>query len=179
MRASSSTKRDLQPVVTLGKAVAQCKPHAQAYGACILASYESVDRNMCQKEFEKFKNCVQVKVSGSSHPCAEAARSGSHGSERSRVGNHEQADVRVDHSASRGFSWLCWAALPNSHVPAVKLTKSATSCTDEAQVVASTSSRPAAATRLEDIPGRASGSRSPRAASLARRTQSHTSPAIL
>ncbi|PWN44666.1 hypothetical protein IE81DRAFT_276493, partial [Ceraceosorus guamensis] len=63
MRPSSTTRRDLQPVVTLGKAVAQCKPQAQVYGACILASYESVDRNMCQKEFEKFKDCVQTKVS--------------------------------------------------------------------------------------------------------------------
>jgi hypothetical protein len=61
--ASSNKQRDLQPVLTFGKAAAACHQQAKVYGACILAQYESVEKGMCEREFGEFKNCVQSKVS--------------------------------------------------------------------------------------------------------------------
>lgn len=65
--ASAVTKagkpRDLQPVMTLGRSAAACASASKAYGACVLAQYEAVDKNMCEKEFREFKECVQQKVS--------------------------------------------------------------------------------------------------------------------
>ena len=60
----SGKPRDLQPVMTLGRSAAQCASQSKAYGQCILAQYEAVDRGMCEKEFMEFKACVQQKVSG-------------------------------------------------------------------------------------------------------------------
>lgn len=55
--------RDVQPVVTFGKAAASCAQQGRIYGACILAQYETVEKGMCDKEFAEFKSCVQSKVS--------------------------------------------------------------------------------------------------------------------
>lgn len=59
----SGKPRDLQPVMTLGRSAAQCASQSKAYGQCVLAQYEAVDRGMCEKEFMEFKACVQQKVS--------------------------------------------------------------------------------------------------------------------
>ncbi|KAN0065353.1 hypothetical protein ACQY0O_001189 [Thecaphora frezii] len=53
---------DLHPVRTLASAAAQCAAPAKAYGTCIAASYENVDKHMCQAEFQAFKACVQEKM---------------------------------------------------------------------------------------------------------------------
>ena len=76
--SSSSKTRDLQPVLTFGKAAASCSTQAKAYGSCILASYESVERGMCEEEFRGFKACVQKRVSM--------------GGERSDISRVEEAD---------------------------------------------------------------------------------------
>ncbi|KAI8344884.1 hypothetical protein EDC96DRAFT_521855 [Choanephora cucurbitarum] len=46
-------------VAQLAKSVASCPAQATAYGQCIALSYKDVQKNMCQKEFEAFKQCVQ------------------------------------------------------------------------------------------------------------------------
>ncbi|CAO1617004.1 unnamed protein product [Parajaminaea phylloscopi] len=58
----SGKVRDLQPVMTFGKAAASCADQGRIYGACILAQYESVEKDMCQKEFSAFKACVQSRL---------------------------------------------------------------------------------------------------------------------
>lgn len=63
--ASASTphkQRDLAPVLTFGKAAASCSSQARVYGACILAQYETVEKSMCEREFQQFKQCVSTKV---------------------------------------------------------------------------------------------------------------------
>jgi NADH dehydrogenase [ubiquinone] 1 alpha subcomplex assembly factor 8 len=40
-----------------------CATAAKVYGQCILASYQDVKKDMCQKEFLAFKECVQTTVS--------------------------------------------------------------------------------------------------------------------
>ncbi|KDN52093.1 hypothetical protein K437DRAFT_244276 [Tilletiaria anomala UBC 951] len=61
MRSSTKVQRDLQPVMRLGKAAAQCDIQAKAYGACMFRSYENIEKDMCAKEFAAFKQCVQTK----------------------------------------------------------------------------------------------------------------------
>ncbi|PVF96783.1 hypothetical protein CPB86DRAFT_478865 [Serendipita vermifera] len=39
-----------------------CAAPAQSYGQCILANYQDVRKDMCQKEFMLFKECVQNAV---------------------------------------------------------------------------------------------------------------------
>jgi NADH dehydrogenase [ubiquinone] 1 alpha subcomplex assembly factor 8 len=48
-----------------------CSTSAVAYGECILKSYQDVRKDMCQKEFLAFKDCVQtaVRVSRIPHFC--------------------------------------------------------------------------------------------------------------
>lgn len=55
--------RDLQPVMTFGKAAASCADQGRLYGACILSQYETLQKDVCQREFRAFKDCVQSKVS--------------------------------------------------------------------------------------------------------------------
>ncbi|KAI8066221.1 uncharacterized protein B0P05DRAFT_209451 [Gilbertella persicaria] len=50
-------------VTQLAKGVASCPAQATAYGQCIALSYKDVQKDMCQKEFEAFKQCVQQAVS--------------------------------------------------------------------------------------------------------------------
>jgi NADH dehydrogenase [ubiquinone] 1 alpha subcomplex assembly factor 8 len=45
-----------------------CSKPAAAYGECILKSYQDVRKDMCQKEFLAFKNCVQTAVRVSQIP---------------------------------------------------------------------------------------------------------------
>lgn len=35
---------------------------SKVYGDCILARYQDVERGMCEREFQVFKACVQVRV---------------------------------------------------------------------------------------------------------------------
>lgn len=55
--------RDLQPVLTFGKAAGSCSQEGRVYGACILAQSENVEKGMCEREFQMFKECVTAKVS--------------------------------------------------------------------------------------------------------------------
>lgn len=50
-------------VPVIAKGVASCPAQAAAYGKCIAASYKDVQKDMCQKEFLAFKQCVQQAVS--------------------------------------------------------------------------------------------------------------------
>lgn len=50
-------------VPVIAKGVASCPAQAAAYGRCIAASYKDVQKDMCQKEFVAFKQCVQQAVS--------------------------------------------------------------------------------------------------------------------
>lgn len=53
------------PITSLAKATAQCADESRVYGACILANYQAVEKDMCKREFEMFKQCVTKKVSSS------------------------------------------------------------------------------------------------------------------
>ncbi|KAI8978517.1 hypothetical protein BDB01DRAFT_800258 [Pilobolus umbonatus] len=48
----------------LATGVVSCPAQATAYGKCVAASYKDVHKDMCQKEFMAFKQCVQQAVSG-------------------------------------------------------------------------------------------------------------------
>lgn len=49
-------------ITVLAKGVASCPAQATAYGQCIAASYKDVQKDMCKKEFDAFKSCVQQVV---------------------------------------------------------------------------------------------------------------------
>ncbi|KAI7908003.1 uncharacterized protein BX663DRAFT_492697 [Cokeromyces recurvatus] len=46
-------------ITALAKGVTSCHAQAAAYGRCITVNYKDVHTNMCQKEFQAFKQCVQ------------------------------------------------------------------------------------------------------------------------
>ncbi|KAI9483304.1 MAG: hypothetical protein EXX96DRAFT_557648 [Benjaminiella poitrasii] len=46
-------------ISTIAKSVASCPAQATAYGQCITMNYKDVHKDMCQKEFQAFKQCVQ------------------------------------------------------------------------------------------------------------------------
>jgi len=50
-------------VPAIAKGVASCPAQAAAYGKCVASSYKDVQKDMCQKEFLAFKQCVQQAVS--------------------------------------------------------------------------------------------------------------------
>lgn len=50
-------------ITVLAKGVASCPTQAAAYGQCITANYKDAHKDMCQKEFLAFKQCVQQAVS--------------------------------------------------------------------------------------------------------------------
>lgn len=68
--------KDHQPLKTLAKAAQSCSaqvtlnhpsrgeqssdPQSITYGSCIGKSYKEVSKDMCQAEFQAFKDCVQV-----------------------------------------------------------------------------------------------------------------------
>ncbi|KDQ08453.1 hypothetical protein BOTBODRAFT_37888 [Botryobasidium botryosum FD-172 SS1] len=56
LSATSTTR----PIRKLASATATCSAPAKAYGACILASYQDVRKDMCASEFAMFKQCVQT-----------------------------------------------------------------------------------------------------------------------
>ncbi|KAJ2781315.1 hypothetical protein H4R18_002943 [Coemansia javaensis] len=46
-------------VLGLEKGLAACAAEATAYGRCVAASIETVDRHACQAQFQTFRACVQ------------------------------------------------------------------------------------------------------------------------
>ncbi|KAI9256582.1 hypothetical protein BDA99DRAFT_562020 [Phascolomyces articulosus] len=50
-------------VSLLAQGVASCSTQATAYGQCVASRYQDVHKDMCVKEFEAFKQCVQKVVS--------------------------------------------------------------------------------------------------------------------
>ncbi|KAI7884334.1 hypothetical protein K492DRAFT_174244 [Lichtheimia hyalospora FSU 10163] len=46
-------------VALLAQGVASCSSQATMYGKCITARYQDVHKDMCVKEFEAFRSCVQ------------------------------------------------------------------------------------------------------------------------
>ncbi|KPV74434.1 uncharacterized protein RHOBADRAFT_65264 [Rhodotorula graminis WP1] len=48
----------LRPLAKLPKAAAACAEAGAAYGKCIGARYQEVERDMCQREFAAFRQCV-------------------------------------------------------------------------------------------------------------------------
>ncbi|CAO1623346.1 unnamed protein product [Sympodiomycopsis kandeliae] len=57
----NTTSSRTSPIKNLAKATAQCSQESRVYGACILANYEAVEKDMCKREFEVFKKCVTQK----------------------------------------------------------------------------------------------------------------------
>ncbi|GAA5953591.1 hypothetical protein JCM21900_003355 [Sporobolomyces salmonicolor] len=47
-----------RPLAKLPQAVASCAELGAAYGKCISARYQDVERGMCNAEFEAFRKCV-------------------------------------------------------------------------------------------------------------------------
>ncbi|PWN95623.1 hypothetical protein FA09DRAFT_340948 [Tilletiopsis washingtonensis] len=60
--AAPARTRNLQPVMALGRSVGACSASARMYGACVLANYEEVQKDMCAAVFAEFKNCVQKEM---------------------------------------------------------------------------------------------------------------------
>lgn len=52
-------KKESRSVAVFAKGVAACSHQAKAYGQCITARYMDVHRDVCAKEFQAFKTCVQ------------------------------------------------------------------------------------------------------------------------
>ncbi|BGP33278.1 hypothetical protein JCM10296v2_005072 [Rhodotorula toruloides] len=50
--------KHLRPLAQLPKAAAQCAQAGAAYGKCIGARYQDVDKGMCAAEFQAFRQCV-------------------------------------------------------------------------------------------------------------------------
>ncbi len=48
---------------------------AKTYGACMLRTYENIEKDACAKEFAAFKQCVQSKVRLSSKTILSSTRS--------------------------------------------------------------------------------------------------------
>jgi hypothetical protein len=55
-------KQSTKGITSLAKGVASCPAQAAAYGQCIAVNYKDVQKDMCQKEFQAFKQCVQQVV---------------------------------------------------------------------------------------------------------------------
>ncbi|KAI9636350.1 uncharacterized protein MKK02DRAFT_45057 [Dioszegia hungarica] len=59
MSAVATRFKDKAPLQTLAKASKSCATQSLAYGKCIGKSYQDVSKDMCQAEFQAFKDCVQ------------------------------------------------------------------------------------------------------------------------
>ncbi|OAD80598.1 hypothetical protein PHYBLDRAFT_138152 [Phycomyces blakesleeanus NRRL 1555(-)] len=46
-------------VAVLARGVATCSTQAAVYGQCVSSSYKDIQKDMCLKEFQAFKECVQ------------------------------------------------------------------------------------------------------------------------
>jgi len=58
------TRRQLEPVRGIAKAMGSCSTQAQAYGQCMLKHYQQMERDACAEEFRAFKDCMQKQVRG-------------------------------------------------------------------------------------------------------------------
>ncbi|GAA5824022.1 hypothetical protein JCM5353_007062 [Sporobolomyces roseus] len=47
-----------RPLAKLPQAVAACSETGAVYGKCIGSRYQEVEKNMCQAEFQAFRQCV-------------------------------------------------------------------------------------------------------------------------
>ncbi|PYH99702.1 hypothetical protein BO71DRAFT_394181 [Aspergillus ellipticus CBS 707.79] len=46
-----------RPIEKFARATARCSTEAAAYGKCVVADYNAVQKGMCAKEFLKLKDC--------------------------------------------------------------------------------------------------------------------------
>ncbi|KAI8366695.1 uncharacterized protein BYT42DRAFT_618201 [Radiomyces spectabilis] len=51
--------KEVRGLAKLSKGMASCAAQATTYGQCIASKYKDVHKDMCVKEFEAFKSCVQ------------------------------------------------------------------------------------------------------------------------
>lgn len=63
MRPSSVSSTKIRPAKRLMEAGSKCSTEGMAYGNCILNNYTTMNKDMCGKEFAKFKSCVSEKLS--------------------------------------------------------------------------------------------------------------------
>lgn len=47
-----------RPAAKLMQASAQCAELGAAYGNCVLATYNNMNKDSCKKEFDAFRSCV-------------------------------------------------------------------------------------------------------------------------
>jgi hypothetical protein len=52
--------RPVRPLEKFAKAAAQCTAEAAAYGKCVVADYNAVQKDMCAKEFMRLKDCYLI-----------------------------------------------------------------------------------------------------------------------
>ncbi|EED21481.1 conserved hypothetical protein [Talaromyces stipitatus ATCC 10500] len=52
----------VRPLEKLAQAASQCSVEAVAYGKCVVADYNAVQKDMCAKEFMRLKNCFLVRL---------------------------------------------------------------------------------------------------------------------
>lgn len=61
--AKDMSSKPAKGVALLAQGVMSCSSQATVYGKCITARYQDVHKDMCVKEFEAFRSCVQRAVS--------------------------------------------------------------------------------------------------------------------
>ncbi|ORX61459.1 hypothetical protein DM01DRAFT_1332063 [Hesseltinella vesiculosa] len=49
-------------LASIAKGVATCSSTSAAYGQCVARSYKDAHKDMCAKEFDAFKKCVQEAI---------------------------------------------------------------------------------------------------------------------
>ncbi|KAL3708190.1 hypothetical protein TMatcc_006173 [Talaromyces marneffei ATCC 18224] len=47
----------VRPLEKFAQAASQCSVEAAAYGKCVVADYNAVQKDMCAKEFMRLKDC--------------------------------------------------------------------------------------------------------------------------
>ncbi|EEA25597.1 conserved hypothetical protein [Talaromyces marneffei ATCC 18224] len=51
----------VRPLEKFAQAASQCSVEAAAYGKCVVADYNAVQKDMCAKEFMRLKDCFLVR----------------------------------------------------------------------------------------------------------------------
>ncbi|KAJ2844623.1 hypothetical protein IWW36_005112 [Coemansia brasiliensis] len=59
MPATPQASRARRLVLTLEKGLTDCAAEATAYGKCVSANLETINKHACQVQFQTFKKCVQ------------------------------------------------------------------------------------------------------------------------
>lgn len=99
--------RNLAPLRSLSAAAGQCKSQAQAYGQCMLANYQNIERDACATEFAAFQRCVQTTVRGEANADEAACVVDTRKGERFDQGQRVAGTVYMCWSFCESFGFTC------------------------------------------------------------------------